>query len=102
MKEIAKIERQHVLIIDDFGIQPLDQQSRASLMEIIEDRHGKASTIFTSQVPVKQWYEVIGEQTVADAILDRLVHDSHRLELKGESLRKKKQPLEPVLESEME
>jgi DNA replication protein DnaC len=61
-------------------------------MEIIEDRHGKGSTIITSQIPVSKWHEVIGEQTIADAILDRLVHDSHRLEMKGESLRKKRGP----------
>lgn len=57
LKEIAKMERQDLLIIDDFGIQPLDQQSRSILMEIIEDRHGKKSTLFTSQIPVNQWYE---------------------------------------------
>jgi DNA replication protein DnaC len=90
LKEIARIEKHDLLIIDDFGIQPLDQQCRTALMEIIEDRHGKASTLFTSQVPVGKWHEVIGEQTIADAILDRIVHDSHRLELKGESLRKKR------------
>lgn len=90
LKDITKIEKQDLLIIDDFGIQPLDQQSRSILMEIIEDRHGKKSTLFTSQVPVNQWHEIIGEQTIADAILDRLVHDSQRLELKGESLRKKR------------
>ena len=61
-------------------------------MEIIEDRHGKVSTIITSQVPVNGWHEVIGEQTIADAILDRIVHDAHRIEMKGESLRKKRQP----------
>ena len=88
ISEIAKIERQHVLILDDFGIQPLDAQSRAMLMEIIEDRHGKGSTIITSQVPVGQWHEAIGEKTIADAILDRLIHNAHRLELTGESLRK--------------
>ncbi len=64
-------------------------QSRLTLSEIIEDRHGKRSTVFTSQVPVRQWHEVIGEKTVADAILDRIVHDAHRIELKGESLRRK-------------
>ena len=90
LKEILKMEKQELLIIDDFGIQPLDQQSRTILMEIIEDRHGKRSTLFTSQVPVNQWYEVIGEQTIADAILDRIIHDAHRLELKGESMRKKR------------
>jgi len=90
LKEITKIEKQDLLIIDDFGIQPLDQQSRIILMEIIEDRHGKKSTLFTSQVPVNLWHEIIGEQTIADAILDRIVHDSQRLELKGESMRKKR------------
>jgi len=80
-----------LLILDDFGIQPLDSQSRASLMEIIEDRHGKGSTIITSQLPVAAWYEVIGEKTIADAILDRIIYNAHRLELKGESLRKKSQ-----------
>lgn len=59
-------------------------------MEIIEDRHGKGSTIFTSQLPVINWHEVIGEQTIADAILDRIIHDAHRLELKGEVMRKKR------------
>lgn len=91
IKEIAKIERQNLLILDDFGIQPFDAQSRAALMEIIEDRHGKTSIIITSQVPVSKWHEVIGEKTVADAILDRIIHEAHRLELKGESLRKKQQ-----------
>lgn len=90
LKELARIERQHLLVIDDFGIQPLDAQSRSTLMEIMEDRHGKSSTIITSQVPVNMWHEIIGEQTIADAILDRIVHDSHRIEMKGESLRKKK------------
>lgn len=89
IKEIARIEKQDLLILDDFGIQPLDAQSRSTLMEIIEDRHGKHSTIVTSQVPVNLWHEVIGEQTVADAILDRIVHNAQKIELKGESLRKK-------------
>ena len=90
LKELTKIEKQQLLIIDDFGIQPLDAQSRSALMEIIEDRHGKSSTIFTSQVPVSMWHEIIGEQTIADAILDRIVHDAHRIEMKGESMRRKK------------
>lgn len=92
LRELAKIEKQHLLIIDDFGLQPLDAQSRAALMEIIEDRHGKCSTIITSQIPVSKWHEIIGEQTIADAILDRIVHNAHRVEMKGESLRKKRQP----------
>jgi len=90
-KEIAKIERQNILILDDFGIQPFDAQGRAMLMEIIEDRHGKGSLIITSQVPVSKWYDIIGDKTMADAILDRIVYQSHRIELKGESMRKKNQ-----------
>jgi DNA replication protein DnaC len=89
LKELLKIEKQHILLIDDFGIQPLDNQSRSILMEIIEDRHGKGSTIITSQVPVNLWHEIIGEPTIADAILDRIVHDAHRIEMTGESMRKK-------------
>jgi DNA replication protein DnaC len=89
IREIAKIERQDLLILDDFGLQPLDASNRSVLMEIIEDRHGNRSTIITSQLPVAQWYEVIGEQTIADAILDRVVHDAYRMELVGESIRRR-------------
>jgi DNA replication protein DnaC len=89
-KEIKVIEKQQLIIIDDFGIQPLDGHNRAALMEIIEDRHAKSSIIITAQVPVNLWYEVIGEKTIADAILDRIIHGAHRIELTGESLRKKK------------
>lgn len=96
LKEIAKIERTDLFIIDDFGIQTLDTQSRTSLLEIMEDRHGKASTIITSQVPVNKWYDVIAEQTIADAILDRIVHDAHRIVMKGESLRKNRKQNEPT------
>lgn len=74
---------------DDFGIQPFDNQSRSSLMEIIEDRHCKYSTIITSQLPVLQWHEIIGENTIADAILDRIAHQAHRIDLSGESMRKR-------------
>ena len=88
MREISKIERQDLLILDDFGLVPIDNQNHSALMEIIEDRHKKASMIITSQLPVNCWHEVIGEKTIADAILDRIVHDAHRIELKGESLRK--------------
>ncbi|WP_343561542.1 IS21-like element helper ATPase IstB [Sphingobacterium sp.] len=90
IKEIAKLERQQLLILDDFAIQPFDAQSRAALMEIIEDRHGKTSLIITSQLPVSAWYDVIGDKTIADAILDRIVHDAHRMEMNGESMRKKR------------
>jgi DNA replication protein DnaC len=89
IREITRIERQDLLILDDFGLQPMDSYARSVLMEIMEDRHGSRSTIITSQLPVDQWYDVIGEQTLADAILDRIVHDAHRLELTGESMRRK-------------
>ena len=89
IKEMRKIERQQLLIIDDFGLQPLDNASRGLLMDMIEDRHGKSSLIITSQFPVNNWHDVIGESTVADAILDRIVHNSHRIELQGESMRKR-------------
>jgi len=88
IRETARIEKQDLLILDDFGMQPLDTSSRAALMEIMEDRHGKHSTIITSQLPVRQWHDVIGEKTIADAVLDRIVHNAHRIELAGESLRK--------------
>jgi DNA replication protein DnaC len=88
IREISRIERQDLLILDDFGLLPIDNQNRSALMEIIEDRHKKASMIITSQLPVNCWHEIIGEKTIADAILDRIVHDAHRIELKGESLRK--------------
>lgn len=89
IKEIRKIEQQNLIILDDFGLQPLDIQSRLALLEILDDRHGKHSTIITSQLPVSKWYEIIEDSTIADAILDRVVYSSHRIELSGESLRKK-------------
>jgi DNA replication protein DnaC len=89
-KLMDRISKTDLLIVDDFGLVNLDQQQRLDLMEIIEDRHAKASTIIASQLPVASWYDVIGEDTIADAILDRLIHGSYRIELKGESLRKKK------------
>jgi len=90
LKFFDKIAKTSLLILDDFGLTHLDQQQQLDLMEIIEDRHGKASTIIASQLPVANWYDVISEETIADAILDRLVHTSYRIELKGESLRKKR------------
>ena len=89
-KLIAQLAKTDLLILDDFGLQPLDNQNRAALMELIEDRHGRKSTIITSQLPVKEWYDVIGEKTVADAILDRLVHDANRIDIDGDSMRKNK------------
>jgi len=89
LKELSRLEKQDMLILDDFGLHPVDASLRLALLDIIEDRHGKGSTIFVSQIPVSKWYELLGEQSVADAILDRVVHSSHRIELKGESMRKK-------------
>lgn len=94
--ELKRIERVDLLILDDFGIQPFDSQSRVALLDIIEDRHQKRSTVITSQIPVKEWYDVIGEKTIADAVLDRIVHNSLRVELSGESLRRKKNKIENV------
>jgi len=88
LKQLARIEKHELLIIDDFGLQPLDANSRMMLLEVLEDRHGVKSTIMASQLPVASWYDVIGDSTIADAILDRLLNSSHRIELKGESMRK--------------
>ena len=88
-KFLERLSKTDLLVLDDFGLTHLEQQQRLDLMEIIEDRHAKASTIIASQLPVASWYDVIGEETIADAILDRLVHSSYRIELRGESLRKK-------------
>ena len=88
-EQINKLEKQDLLIIDDFGLKALDAINRHSFMEIIEDRHGEHSIIIASQLPVEAWHEIIGEQTIADAILDRLVHNAHRIDIKGESMRKK-------------
>ena len=88
LQELKKIERADLLVLDDFGIQPFDAGGRMNLMDIVEDRHGKKSTLITSQVPVKDWYDIIGEKTIADAVLDRIVHQALRIELHGDSIRK--------------
>ena len=88
LQELKKIERLDMLILDDFGIQPFDSQGRMNLMDIIEDRHGKKSP--------RDWYDVIGEKTIADAVLDRIVHQAIRIELFGESLRKCKSKKESL------
>lgn len=86
---LATFARIDLLVLDDWGLTPLGDVHRRDIIEILEDRHGHRSTIVTSQLPVDSWHEYIGEPTLADAILDRLVHNAHRLTLKGESMRKK-------------
>lgn len=87
---LDKLAKTKLIVLDDFGLSRLEHQQQLDFMEIFEDRHAKNATIIVSQLPVVSWYDVIGEETIADAILDRLVHSSYRIELKGESLRKKR------------
>ncbi len=88
-KTITKLAKAHVLVLDDLGLAPMTDTERRDLLEVIEERLGHASTIITSQLPVDHWHEQIGDPTIADAILDRLVHNAHKINLKGGSLRKK-------------
>ena len=78
-----------LLILDDWGLEPLTAEQRHDLLEIVEDRYGRGATLITSQVPVDRWHDLIGDPTLADAILDRVVHNAHRIQLRGESLRRK-------------
>lgn len=89
IKLFDKLAKTDLLILDDFGLTPLQGQQQMDFMEIIEDRHAKKATIIASQLPVAKWFDIIGEETIADAILDRIVHTSHRFELRGDTLRKK-------------
>ena len=91
LKQLAKVD---LLILDDWGLEPLRQSQRNDLLEIMDDRHNQSSTIVTSQLPVTKWHDSIGDATLADAILDRLAHNAHRIKLKGESMRKTKAKLE--------
>jgi DNA replication protein DnaC len=87
-KLMNKIAKAKVLIIDDFCISPVKEAERKDLLEVIEDRQGLSSTIISTQIPVKNWFEAIGDPTIADAVLDRLIHNAHKIDLKGESMRK--------------
>lgn len=87
-KQLKQLARLRLLVIDDWGLEPLTPAGRNDLMEIMDDRHGHTSTLIISQLPTDQWYASIGDNTLADAILDRLMHNAHRLPLKGESMRK--------------
>ena len=88
-KFFEKLAKTDLIILDDFGLTYLEKQQQIDFMEMIEDRHGRKSTIIASQLPIGNWYDVIGEETIADAILDRLVHSSYKIEIKGDSMRKK-------------
>lgn len=88
LKELKKLNKASLLILDDFGLQAFDNFARETLLDIIDDRFDRNSTIIAAQIPVSAWYDIIGESTIADAILDRLINSSHRIDLKGESLRK--------------
>jgi DNA replication protein DnaC len=90
IKLLNYLERQTLIILDDFGLQPLTLEMKLALLQVIEERHGKRSTIITSQLPVASWHQYLNEPTVADAIMDRLTARDHRIELQGDSLRRKK------------
>lgn len=89
MRQLARVD---LLILDDWGPEPLTAEHRRDLLEIVDDRYDRGSLIITSQVPIERWYEIVGDPTLADAILDRIIHNAHRIELKGESLRKQRPP----------
>ena len=88
LKELRGIQKQDLFILDDLGLEPFDAPSRLSLLEILEDRIGRRSSIIVSQIPIGTWHQIIGDPTIADAICDRIIHSSHRMELKGDSVRK--------------
>ena len=92
-KLLRQLARIRLLVLDDWGLEPLAQAHRNDLLEIMDDRHGQSSTMVISQLPTEQWYVSIGDNTLADAILDRLMHNAHRLQLKGESMRKRQDKL---------
>ena len=94
-RTLRQLARVNLLILDDWGPEALTAEQRRDLLEIIEDRYDRGSIVVTSQLPVDRWYEIIGNPTIADAVLDRLVHNAYRIELKGESMRKKKAPETP-------
>ena len=88
LKYLSKLARFNLLIIDDLGLSPMNENERKDFLEIVEDRNLNSSLIISSQVPVKDWYQIIGDPTIADAVCNRLLHNAYKIELKGESLRK--------------
>ena len=89
---LRSLGRADLLILDDWGLEPLGPEQRHDMLEIVEDRYGRGATLITSQIPVDRWHDLIGEPTLADAILDRIIHNAHRLQLSGDSLRKQNAP----------
>ena len=87
---IKRIQQSSVLIIDDFGLTKINDKTRKTIMDLVDFKYGKSSVIIVSQIPVQSWHELIGESTIADAILDRIIHNAHRIDLKGESIRRQK------------
>ena len=92
-KLMRTLTKTNLLVLDDFGASPLNDEHRRDLLEILDDRYGVLSTLITSQFPVNHWHELIGDPTLADAILDRLVHNAYQINLKGESMRKRRKKL---------
>jgi DNA replication protein DnaC len=88
-KLLARLAKTDVLVLDDWGLIKLNAEQRRDLLEILEDRYGSRATIITSQLPLDQWHDIIGDATLADAIMDRLVHNTYKINLTGESMRKK-------------
>jgi DNA replication protein DnaC len=99
-KLLANLAKVDVLLLDDWGLTKLTAENRRDLLEVLEDRHGIRSTIATSQLPMEQWHDVIGDPTLADAILDRLVHNAYKINLRGESMRKRQAKLTSTTGSE--
>ena len=99
-KLLANLAKVDVLILDDWGLMKLSAENRRDLLEVLEDRHGRRSTVATSQLPIEEWHGVIGDATLADAILDRLVHNAYKINLRGESMRKRQAKLTSTTASE--
>ncbi len=91
-RRLESLAKTQVLVMDDWGLTPLSAENRLDLLEVLEDRHGVRSTVVTSQLPVNKWHDVVGDPTLGDAILDRLVHQAYKLDLKGDSMRKRRRP----------
>jgi len=100
LKVMTDLAKTDLLILDDWGLNPLKNEQKRDLLEVLEDRHGRRSTLVTSQLPVESWHEYLEDPTLADAILDRLIHNAHRIPLRGESMRKKNSSLTSTIESE--